>query len=297
MFIRRRLLGPIDRPVAVQFAFPHDTPHGRARKPASPRNGRFNKNRTNGPVFSLHWWSSERHGASRRSDQWAVLATTFFTISGEDHSVAAVATSNLENFSADLQSCVENELESGEKIVWLGQPIAGRFARQAWPIVLFGIPWTAFSIFWMGAAGGFAILGNGGKFLPGGLFCLFGLPFVLIGFGMLSSPYWMRRSARKSVYAVTDRRAIIFSSGLRGKISIRSFAPEGLTDLEREQYPDGSGDLIFTRDIRRTSDSTTTKKIGFMAVPDVKSVEALIRQMVDERSRSGHAADAKEAAP
>jgi hypothetical protein len=43
------------------------------------------------------------------------------------------------------------------------------------------------------------------------LFPLFGVPFVLIGLGMLAAPYWMRRKAQNTVYALTDKRALILS--------------------------------------------------------------------------------------
>ena len=37
-------------------------------------------------------------------------------------------------------------------------------------------------------------------------FPLFGLPFVLIGLGMLTAPHWAKRKALRTAYAVTDRR-------------------------------------------------------------------------------------------
>lgn len=47
-----------------------------------------------------------------------------------------------------LRPVVEAEIELGERIAWLEQPIPRAMARTAWPIVLFAIPWTAFAIFW-----------------------------------------------------------------------------------------------------------------------------------------------------
>ena len=45
----------------------------------------------------------------------------------------------------ELHSLVEMELQSGERITWIAQPVSGRLARSTWPVVLFGIPWTAFA--------------------------------------------------------------------------------------------------------------------------------------------------------
>src|SRR5688572_15650599 len=170
-----------------------------------------------------------------------------------------------------LRLLVESELQSGERITWMEQPIPSRMARMTLPIVLFGIPWTAFALFWTaGAAWGTSKMEHG----PGlfSAFPLFGLPFILIGFGMLSSPYWARRKARRSAYVLTDRRAILFTAGWRGSVTIRTFEPERLTDLRRKQHTDGSGDLVFAQDIRRDN-----ADVGFLAIREVKAVEELVR--------------------
>jgi hypothetical protein len=182
-----------------------------------------------------------------------------------------------------LRSLIESELQSNERITWLEQPIPGRLARSTLPIVLFGIPWTAFAIFWTAsAAWGTSKAGDAGFFRA---FPLFGLPFILIGLGMLSSPFWVRRSAKRSAYVLTDRRAILFRAGWRGTVSVRSFEPQRLTDLRRKQRTDGSGDLVFAQDIRRDSDGDRhSTDVGFLAVRDVKSVEEMVRALV-QRSR------------
>jgi len=178
-----------------------------------------------------------------------------------------------------LRSLVEAELQSGERITWMEQPIPGRMARMTLPIVLFGIPWTGFALFWTGAAAWGTSKIQSGRGLFSG-FPLFGLPFILIGFGMLSSPYWARRRARRSAYVLTDRRAILFTAGWRGSVTVRTFMPERLTDLRRKQHTDGSGDLVFAQDIRRDSDGDRhSTDVGFLAIREVKSVEELVRTL------------------
>jgi hypothetical protein len=184
-----------------------------------------------------------------------------------------------------IRSLVESELQSGERITWLEQPIPGRMARMTWPIVLFGIPWTAFALFWTaGAAWATWKMDDA----PGlfSAFPLFGLPFILIGFGMLSSPCWVRRKARRSAYVLTDRRAILLTAGWRGSVTVRSFEPERLTDLRRKQYADGSGDLVFAQDIRRDSDGDRhSANVGFLAIREVKAVEELVRALTQRSGR------------
>jgi len=177
----------------------------------------------------------------------------------------------------ELAALVGAELEAGERIAWVGQPDPRRFAWASVFAVLFAIPWTAFAIFWMCGAAGFKMP----TFQHGwDLFPLFGLPFVLVGFGMLSTPYWLRRKAQRTVYVITDRRAVILDGGWWRSITVRSFSPDRLKDLRRVQRPDGSGDLLFERTWRTDSEgSRQFTDHGFLGVRDVKMVERLIKQL------------------
>jgi hypothetical protein len=173
------------------------------------------------------------------------------------------------------------ELRSGERIVWTAQPIPGRYNRGNWVMVLFAIPWTAFAVFWMVMAGrGASHSSTPGPFK---LFPLFGLPFVLIGLGMLTSPFWSRKTAAKTVYLITDQRAMIIQEGWRGRTRVESYAPAQLQSITREQNNDGSGDIIFMS--RTWSDNDCNQRstrIGFLGVPDVKAVEEYIRALAQK---------------
>jgi len=159
---------------------------------------------------------------------------------------------------------------------------ANRLARIAIPAVLFGIPWTAFAIFWTVMAGWAAWQKGGAGWFW--LFPLWGVPFVLAGFGMSSSPYWVYRRAKRTAYLLTNRRAIIISIGWRGNVSSRSFEAAVLTDLRRKERPDGSGDLIFTQDISNSQrDRSCSTEVGFLAISNVREVENQVRQIVRQK--------------
>lgn len=183
----------------------------------------------------------------------------------------------MQSVSFKLQQLIHAELRPSEQIAWSSSPRPWRLAQRSSPFALFGIPWTAFALFWIAGASGFKMP----DFSHGsGLFPLFGVPFVLVGFGMLSSPYWAARKAAKSAYVVTNERAILFEAGLFGSVSIRSFLPHQLSQVRRVQRADGSGDLILDREITtRGRGSDTTKDIGFFGIPDVKSVEMLVMNL------------------
>jgi len=110
-----------------------------------------------------------------------------------------------------LQDKVDREIEPEEQIEWIDMPIPRFFTPVATGAFIFAIPWTAFAIFWICGASGFELP----DFSEGGFsfFPLFGVSFVLIGLAMLSSPLWAYRKAFKTVYVITNKRAITFNGG------------------------------------------------------------------------------------
>lgn len=188
----------------------------------------------------------------------------------------------------ELEELVRSELRPGEMLLWVGQPRPGRFLLLTIPIVLFGIPWTAFSVFWMVMASGMVLggqPGGGGFQLVFLLFPLWGVPFVLIGLGMLSAPYWAWRMAKQTCYAVTDQRVLIWEPGMFGKVTIRSYGPEALSKMHRTEAPDGSGDLIF-EEVAETNGNNVIRKTatptsrGLYGIRNVRGVEELVRRVL-----------------
>ncbi len=176
------------------------------------------------------------------------------------------------DYLADREA--RNELEPGEQLKWVGAPEPTRMMIQSLPILVFAIPWTAFALFWMAMA----LSSVSRSPIHSGvsmIFPLFGLPFVLIGLCMLSAPVWARRKARRTVYAVTDRRAMIILTGRTR--SVRSFGRTSMTERECRERADRSGDLIFYRKISSDGEGgTNSTPVGFFAIPDVRSVERLV---------------------
>ena len=181
----------------------------------------------------------------------------------------------IQDFPLKVQAIIDNELDAKETMIWLGRPIPRLRTRGSWALILFSIPWTAFSLFWIAGASGFQIPDFTS---PEALFPLFGVPFVLVGLGMMTSPYWMKRAAKKTAYILTSERAIIIKGGMR--MNIRSFLPDSLGDLERSQDDEGCGDIVFGKDISRGSKgSTHIQPYGFLGIADVKEVEKIVRAL------------------
>jgi hypothetical protein len=188
--------------------------------------------------------------------------------------------------SYEAESVARQEVGPNETVLWAGKPDPKRMALRSWPLTCFAIPWTAFAIFWVVAASGMIFGGSSPSNAPGifALFPLFGLPFVLIGFGMLLAPLWANLRAKKTVYAATERRLLIITEGRTR--NVQSFDASDIKDVERRERPDGSGDIVFARRTSYSRDSDghgrqSTTEIGFFGVPNVRDVERWVRQVAD----------------
>ncbi len=187
--------------------------------------------------------------------------------------------------SWDTNQTLSTELNPSETLVWAGQPLCNRLWYGSIPIVLFATPWIAFSVFWKITAIGMTRHASS-SVIPSSMasvaFPLFGFPFILVGLAMLSTPYWMRRAAQKTIYALTNQHALILTPAWRNGFTVRSIPPEDLSALSRTHRSDGSGTLIFTR---LTSTSTVdsdgrrlTRTVGFENIANVRDVETLIER-------------------
>jgi hypothetical protein len=176
----------------------------------------------------------------------------------------------------DAQEIAAREIQGSERLLWCGRPQPLRLALSAVPMLVFAVPWTAFSVFWICGAAGFKVP----DFRAGGFafFPLFGLPFLLIGIAMLLSPLWAWRTGRRTIYAITDKRLLIIETG--SSTSVRTLGPQGLDRLQRVDRSDGSGDLIFPTPGVPEGASGRSRgaalRLGFIGIPDVRTVHQII---------------------
>ena len=97
-------------------------------------------------------------------------------------------------------SKLEKLLNAGEKVLWSGKPVRRAFILPGLISIPFGFIFLGFSIFWMWTA---ASAG------APSFFSLFGLLFVLIGFGIALGPALLQLLRyRNTEYMITDKRII-----------------------------------------------------------------------------------------
>ena len=185
----------------------------------------------------------------------------------------------------EAEQRLQGELRDGEHLLWAGRPRIPFLVWSALPVSIFGLFFGGFALFWIiGAAtvtrsvpsevgGGFGLFSL--------LFPLFGLPFLLVGLGLILSPWLAKLRLKKTFYGVTDQRAILLEpSGFSG-VETRFYPLADLERMVRTQKADGSGDLVFeeeTQSYRRKGRSRTRHvRHGFMGIEEVRRVEDLIR--------------------
>ena len=180
----------------------------------------------------------------------------------------------------NLREWVENEFIDGEAIRWMDQPIPSLFRSGAMGIFLFGVPWTAFSVFWMcGAAGALDLLNNKPIVFDVGRLALaaFGIPFLLIGLGMLSFPLRARQKMKRTVYVITDRRVIIIQ-GTFFSFNVASHYPADILSVSRTQRANGIGDVCFTQ-ASSVGENNSPIDQHLWNIRNVKEVERMMQEL------------------
>jgi hypothetical protein len=120
----------------------------------------------------------------------------------------------------------------------------------------------------------------------GTLIAVCGFPWLFLIFLALPFYYFARPvadylSAERTVYVVTDRRALIIRPRLGGK-TVQSYNRIG--QIERRERGGGSGDLLFASETEargRAAHRVRTRKIGFIGIANVREVERLLLESMD----------------
>jgi hypothetical protein len=179
---------------------------------------------------------------------------------------------------ASLAPVLERELDAGEQLLWHAQPAPWTLIERGLSKFIFGIFFFGFAVFWTwGASGGLPSkhpASTGGMHWFG---LIWGTPFMLVGASMVLSPLWAWWVARRTLYVITNRRAILIEAPFRRKI--QSFRGDRLINVLRDENQRGNGNLIFEREASQGSKGRTIyRDIGFFGLIDAKSVEDLLRR-------------------
>lgn len=184
---------------------------------------------------------------------------------------------------SDAQLRAQSELQSGESLYWTGVANPSRAAVSALPATLFGIPFAGFALFWISTAWhatqGMARSSN--AFAKSfSVFPIFGVPFLLVGLGILLAPLWVYLKGRNTVYAVTNKRVMIISGA--SNRTVKSCTAADIVSVDHRERPDGSGDVLIRTNLQmraQNSNSLSQMTIGLYGVPNVKDVAAQVMNL------------------
>lgn len=163
---------------------------------------------------------------------------------------------------------LKEQLADGEKLVWSGRPDALSAFLTARVFLWIGLPW-AIAAAWLGRFEGF------------------GVPLFLAGFALAAAPFLMAASTWFTLFAITDRRALILQSFIGRNESIGTPFAEMDDVLEILDTGRGAGILNFASGASTKLSATDhTGRLGFRYVPRVREVAVLL-EMARTRARSG----------
>ena len=197
---------------------------------------------------------------------------------------------SMDELSEKWRQRVQEELDPEEQVLWMGSPDPARTAGRplSTPAGRVGLVTFATAVAWVLLAA--QLVGPPRPGYP--WFILLPALFPVLAFAVLA--VWMpggltgRRlphRASHTLYLITDQRVAILEGGRPMKV--RSLASAQLTNLVRRQRPDGSGDLVLTREPGTLSEgwaggsnwaAYAWREIGLFGLADVRAVERVIRQ-------------------
>lgn len=185
----------------------------------------------------------------------------------------------------DLRKRLAAELEPGERVLYAAQPDWRAEWGKLLVIGLFGLGWMSIcgpmAMFTWAEALGFPVTkpGNGMGQGMSIFFSLFMIPFVLVGLGMLVTPFLGIRKSRNTVHAVTDARVINVYGGKDA--GAESYKLSAINFVKRHDRKGGTGSLSIGYGVEKDSDGDARPlTLDWSGIPDAKRAEIIIREQV-----------------
>jgi hypothetical protein len=107
----------------------------------------------------------------------------------------------------------------------------------------------------------------------------FGIPFVLIGAAMMTTPIWNYRRERGTLYVITNKRAIIAIK--HGRTVTMSFWPDQLQKIRILDHSNGTTSIVFSKRVVSQDDdfNLVYEDVGFLKIADHKKAFQLLGKL------------------
>jgi len=149
------------------------------------------------------------------------------------------------------------------------------------------IPTAFVTVLWLGMVATISFLVVREIFIEGMahpgllLFLLFLVPFWVVGYGLVSSPWRERERDRRTIYLLTNRRVLLLRPSDFRLLPVEFeyvLKPGMILDVTEKR--DGSGSIVLEYVERSTRNGVHLIPRGFLHVPQVRRVEEILRQQI-----------------
>jgi hypothetical protein len=194
----------------------------------------------------------------------------------------------------ELKDKIIADLGTNERLVWLAQPVGAIVFRRSLGYLIGGAVVALVALVWLSGVFSPKPVAQRGKAPPPATSRDITTPSIvfLVAACVSLVPVYRWKMAQRAVYALTNRRALVFKGGLFGP-KRETYSPSEVAAMRRSDswLYSGGGDLIF-RIVKvlstsysqgRTSQSVRTYHYGFLAIDNVREVEKLVRETLIDR--------------
>lgn len=186
-----------------------------------------------------------------------------------------------------LRAALDRTLTPSEQLRWVGRPGPGRAEDDmgVWVGSIFGWMWmVVWAVPFTALMTGLAIRDAGKPDSDSPVVTFLGCSvFIVMAVCLIRMPARRRKRRANTVYAVTDRRAVIIETWWAGwwswwrTPSVQSFGPADLGKLRRVDHPADRGDVVLAE---RVDSDGHVELDAFWNVADASDVEAVVRELV-----------------
>ncbi|MBX3550762.1 MAG: hypothetical protein KF748_16570 [Xanthobacteraceae bacterium] len=152
-------------------------------------------------------------------------------------------------------------LERGESVRWTGRPSARSILRTKSVLWWIGVPWLAFvlSAYFLGWIDWMALV-----------------PLGMVGAALVAAPFIMVFDSGKTVYAITNRRALIVHDGMKPRFVTTPLSKMDET-LEVIETGSGAGHVYFSSGrSTKLPDTDYTGKLAFRDVANAREIAKIL---------------------
>lgn len=179
------------------------------------------------------------------------------------------------NLPEPFNTVVKSKLLPEEKIQWWAQPTPPQLAKDLLKGLLIGVPLTIIGLIWLKNV----LTQNLPRFHYLSVFSfLMGLLILYFGLVMVTGYYLNLRNSRRTLYIVTNKRALILDGRGWFKPQFYAYGPDEIKELKIVMKDDGQGDILLARKSLNFL-SPGRLDVGFFGIKEIQRAEKALKAL------------------